>query len=166
MRVHEVATAGPDETEALGEALGRTATGRELVGLVGDLGAGKTCLVRGLARGLGADPTAVHSPTFTIATEYDGGRLPLTHVDLYRLERPQDDELFFRDVLYGEGVAAVEWFDRLLPAASQNNTGDLPDDVLVIRLGLGPRTEPDHRHVRLEAHGARHERWLARTFGA
>lgn len=157
MRVRELATTGPEQTEALGEALGRTATGKELVGLVGDLGAGKTCLVRGLARGLGADPDAVHSPTFTIVTEYPGGRLPLTHVDLYRLERPQDDELFFRDVLYGDGVAAVEWFDRLLPAAG--------NDVLVIRLDVGSRADPDRRAIRLEAHGARHEAWLGRALG-
>src|SRR5262249_38526698 len=70
-----VTTAGPAETEALGARLGRAARGGELLGLVGDLGAGKTCLVRGLAAGLGIDPDAVHSPTFVIATEYRGGRL-------------------------------------------------------------------------------------------
>ena len=158
MRVREVETSGPEETEEVGEALGRSARGRELVGLVGALGAGKTCLVRGLARGLGADPTAVHSPTFTIVTEYPAGRLPLTHVDLYRLERPQDDELFFRDVLYGEGVAAVEWFDRLLPAAG--------DEVLVLTLGYAGRDQPDHRVLRLEPRGPRHARWLERALGA
>lgn len=157
MRVREIETRSPEETEAVGEALGRAAVPGALVGLVGDLGAGKTCLVRGLARGLGADPDEVHSPTFTIATEYPGGRLPLTHVDLYRLERPQDDELFFRDVLYGDGVAAVEWFDRLLPAAG--------DDVLVVRLDVGPRDEPDRRRVRLEAHGDRAGAWLDRALG-
>ena len=162
MRVRELESASPEETEALGEALGRAASGGELLGLIGDLGAGKTCLVRGLARGLGADPTAVHSPTFTIVTEYPAGRHPLTHVDLYRLERPQDDELFLRDVLYGEGVAAVEWFDRLLPAALDEGL----DEVLVVRLGLGPRAQPDRRAVRLEAYGPRHERWLERSFGA
>jgi tRNA threonylcarbamoyladenosine biosynthesis protein TsaE len=156
MRVHELDTTSVEETEALGAALGRSAEGGALLGLVGDLGAGKTCLVRGLAHGLGADPTGVHSPTFVIATEYPGGRLPLTHVDLYRLERPEDDELFFRDVLYGEGVAAVEWFDRLLPAAS-------PDELLVVTLTVGPRTDPDRRRVRLEACGVRHERWLRRA---
>jgi tRNA threonylcarbamoyladenosine biosynthesis protein TsaE len=156
--VREITTASPEETEALGEALGRAAGGGELLGLVGDLGAGKTCLVRGLARGLGSDSTAVHSPTFTIATEYHGGRLVLTHVDLYRLERPCDDELFFRDVLYGEGVAAVEWFDRLLPAAG--------DDALVVTLDYAERDAPECRLIRLEPHGARHARWLARALGA
>lgn len=158
MAAREIETGSPEETEAVGEALGRTAGGGELVGLVGDLGAGKTCFVRGLARGLGVDSTAVHSPTFTIATEYGGGRLPLTHVDLYRLERPRDDELFFRDVLYGEGVAAVEWFDRLLPAAG--------DEVLVVTLGYAGRDLPEARVIRLEAQGTRHRQWLERAFVA
>jgi tRNA threonylcarbamoyladenosine biosynthesis protein TsaE len=150
-----MASAGPEETEAVGEALGRVACGGELLGLVGELGAGKTCLVRGLAAGLGIDPGEVHSPSFTIVTTYGGGRLPLTHVDVYRLERPLDDELFFRDVLYGEGVAAVEWFDRLLPAAG--------DELLLVTLGLEAGSR---RTVRLAARGPRHEAWLARAFGA
>jgi tRNA threonylcarbamoyladenosine biosynthesis protein TsaE len=154
----ELVSRGPEETEALGEALGRAAGGRELLGLIGDLGAGKTCFVRGLARGLGIDPTSVHSPTFTIVTEYRGGRLVLQHVDLYRLERPLDDELFFRDVLYGDGVAAVEWFDRLLPAAG--------DEVLVVTLGYAARHTPDERVVRFEARGPRHRGWLAAAFDA
>jgi tRNA threonylcarbamoyladenosine biosynthesis protein TsaE len=149
VRVREVTTASAEETEALGEALGRAARGGELIGLVGELGAGKTCLVRGLARGLGIDAARVHSPSFTIVTEYDGGRLALQHVDLYRLERPLDDALFLRDVLYGEGVAAVEWFDRLLPAAG--------DEFLLIMLR---HTGGEGRAVRLEARGARHERLL------
>ena len=149
----ETTVTSEDETEAIGMALGRTAEGGELLGLIGDLGAGKTCLVRGLARGLGIDPALVHSPSFTIVNTYGGGRLPLQHVDLYRLERPLDDELFFRDVLYGEGVAAVEWFDRLLPAAG--------DDALLITLAYGGRG----RVLRWEGHGARHRRWLEAALG-
>jgi tRNA threonylcarbamoyladenosine biosynthesis protein TsaE len=153
--VREVESTGPEETEALGAALGRAARGGELLGLVGDLGAGKTCLVRGLAAGLGIDAERVHSPSFTIVTEYVGGRLPLHHVDLYRLERPLDDELSLRDVLYGEGVAAVEWFDRLLPAAG--------DEVLLVtfRDDAG-----DRRTIRLEARGPHHRAWLERALGA
>jgi tRNA threonylcarbamoyladenosine biosynthesis protein TsaE len=154
MLAHALETAGPLETEALGERLGRTAEAGALVGLDGELGAGKTCVVRGLARGLGADPDAVASPTFVVATEYRGGRLPLHHVDLYRLEPPLRDTLFLREVLYGAGVAAVEWFDRLLP--------DAGDDVLhvVLRHAGG-----DHRTIRLAAHGSRHEAWLRRAVG-
>jgi tRNA threonylcarbamoyladenosine biosynthesis protein TsaE len=154
MTTVEVETASPGETEALGERLGRTARGGEIVGLEGELGAGKTCFVRGLARGLGADPDAVASPTFVIATEYRGGRLPLQHVDLYRLETPLRDTLFLREVLYGAGVAAVEWFDRLLPAAAE--------DVLRVTLRHG---DGDRRTIALAAHGARHARWLAAALG-
>ena len=152
MLVREVQTAAPAETEALGERLGRTAAGGELVGLEGELGAGKTCFVRGLARGLGADPEAVASPTFVIATEYRGGRHPLHHVDLYRLEPPLRDALFLREVLYGAGVAAVEWFDRLLPEAGA--------DVLRVALRYA---DGDRRTIRLAAYGPRHQAWLARA---
>jgi tRNA threonylcarbamoyladenosine biosynthesis protein TsaE len=156
--VHEIESARPEATEALGARLGRAARGGELIGLVGELGAGKTCLVRGLALGLGIDPTVVHSPSFTIATAYGGGRLVLHHVDLYRLERPLDDELSLREVLYGEGVAAVEWFDRLLPAAG--------DEVLLITLRhAGRGAGPDRRLIRLEARGARHARLLEVAVG-
>ena len=152
--MREFQTASPDETEALAERLGRSAEGGELVGLEGELGAGKTCFVRGLARGLGADPDAVASPTFVIATEYRGGRHPLHHVDLYRLEPPLPDTLFLREVLYGAGVAAVEWFDRLLPACQ--------DDALRVTLR---HVDRDRRAIRLAAQGPRHEAWLARALG-
>ncbi len=150
MQARETTTRDPEETEALGEALGRAARGGELIGLVGELGAGKTCLVRGLARGLGIDPERVHSPSFTIVTEYPGGRLPLAHVDLYRLEAPGEQAPFLRDVLYGEGVAVVEWFDRLGPAAG--------DEALLVTLRFAPG---GGRAIRLEARGARHELLLA-----
>jgi tRNA threonylcarbamoyladenosine biosynthesis protein TsaE len=151
----EFASHSPEDTEALGECLGRSAEGGELIGLVGELGAGKTCFVRGLARGLGIDPERVHSPSFTIVTEYPGGRLPLAHVDLYRLERPDEEAPFLRDVLYGEGVAAVEWFDRLRPAAEE--------EVLLVTLDFAPGIG---RAIRLEARGARHGRLLERAGAA
>ena len=155
MRTHELVAATVEETEAVGEALGRAAEGRELIGLVGDLGAGKTSFVRGLARGLGIDPDRVHSPSFTTMTEYPGGRLPLTHVDLYRLESPLADELSLREALYGEGVAAVEWFDRIASGAG--------DEALVVTLR---HTAPESRAIRLEARGSRHERLLDAVLGA
>ena len=150
MPAREIATASAEETEALGAELGRTAQGGELLGLVGELGTGKTCLVRGLAAGLGIDPEHVHSPTFVIVHEHHGGRLVLQHVDLYRLERPNDEEPFLREVLYGPGVAAVEWFDRL-PA-------DAGEESLVVTLR---HVAGDRRVLRLEARGDRHARWLA-----
>jgi tRNA threonylcarbamoyladenosine biosynthesis protein TsaE len=148
-RAIEVTTRAPAETEALGTRLGRVARGGELLGLVGDLGAGKTCLVRGLAAGIGADPDAVHSPTFVIATEYRGGRLPLHHVDLYRLEPPLADDPFLREALFGPGVAAVEWFERLGAQAG--------DEYLLATLRAGVDSA---RSIRLEARGARHQAWL------
>ena len=78
----------PAETESLGERWGREAQRGLVVALSGDLGAGKTQLVRGFARGLGVT-TRVHSPTFTLVNEYGGGRLKLFHLDLYRLETPE-----------------------------------------------------------------------------
>ena len=149
MAPREFRTHSAEETEALGRRFGAAAVGGELIGLVGELGAGKTCLVRGLAGGLGADPDLVHSPTFTIHTRYRG-RLILEHVDLYRLEGGLDDELSLRDVLYGPGVAAVEWFERLLPVAG--------DEFLVVNLRYTGR---DERIIRCEAHGTRHGRLLA-----
>lgn len=103
----------PAETEALGEQWGREARDGWLIALSGDLGAGKTHLVRGLARGLGC-PGRVHSPTFSIVNEYEGGRLPLRHLDLYRLEDPrQIVAAGLEDYLaQPRGVTVVEWAER------------------------------------------------------
>jgi tRNA threonylcarbamoyladenosine biosynthesis protein TsaE len=79
----------------------------------GDLGAGKTTFVRGLAEGLGIDPGDVSSPTFTLVHEYRGGRLALYHADLYRLERAATDDLGLEEIGVQDGVLAIEWPDRL-----------------------------------------------------
>jgi tRNA threonylcarbamoyladenosine biosynthesis protein TsaE len=101
------------ETESLGEQWGRTVERGVVLALRGDLGAGKTQLVRGLARGLGV-PGRVHSPTFTLVNEYRGGRLPLFHLDLYRLETAEQVRgAGIADYLRPDGVAVIEWAERI-----------------------------------------------------
>jgi tRNA threonylcarbamoyladenosine biosynthesis protein TsaE len=106
--------------------------------LSGDLGAGKTAFVRGLAEGLGIDPDEVTSPTFTLVHEYRGGRLPLIHVDLYRLDRADLDEIGLDQDLAALGVIAVEWSERLsrrLADAIVIRIADLGDDRREIAIG-------------------------------
>ena len=103
----------PAETEALGEKLGRAAKRGLVLALSGDMGAGKTQLVKGLARGLGVT-ARVHSPTFTLVNEYGGGRLKLFHLDLYRLETAgQLRSAGIEEFLTPAGVAVIEWAERL-----------------------------------------------------
>ncbi len=108
-----IISCSPDATAALGETWGRVAQSGLVFGLTGDLGAGKTQLVKGLARGLGVT-MRVHSPTFTLVNEYSGGRLRLFHLDLYRLEtRAQITGAGLEEYLYEpRGVAVIEWAER------------------------------------------------------
>jgi len=105
-------TASEAETAAAGEALGRHLRAGDVVLLYGDLGAGKTAFVRGMARGIGANPDEVTSPTFTIVQEYAGPSATLYHVDLYRLEGPEIDDLGLEDLVSGDGIVAIEWAER------------------------------------------------------
>jgi len=103
----------PAETESLGEQFGRAAQRGLVIALSGDLGAGKTQFVRGLARGLGISGR-VHSPTFTLVNEYGGGRLKLFHLDLYRLETAEQIlSAGIEEYLRPDGVSVVEWAERL-----------------------------------------------------
>lgn len=116
-------TRSTEETELLGERLGRLLRGGEIIAFSGGLGAGKTAFTRGLARGLEI-PMRVTSPTYTIVNEYTGGRLPLFHFDMYRLE--SEDDLFdigWEDYLRRGGVCAVEW--------SENVRGAMEDAISV-----------------------------------
>jgi tRNA threonylcarbamoyladenosine biosynthesis protein TsaE len=109
------------DTRSIASALARDLPVGTVLLLSGDLGAGKTAFVRGLAEGLGIDPDQVTSPTFTLVHEYRGGRLPLIHVDLYRLDRADLDEIGLDQDLAAAGVVAVEWSERLsrrLPEAT------------------------------------------------
>ena len=117
------------ETEELGAQLAARLRPGDVVAYTGDLGAGKTAFTRGIARGLGI-PERVTSPTFTIVTEYEGGRLPLFHFDLYRLGDPE--ELFdigWEDYLARGGVCAVEW--------SENVAGALEDEPIRVDIRRG-----------------------------
>lgn len=106
-------TGSEGETRAVAARMATGLAPGAVLLLAGDLGAGKTAFVRGLAEGLGIDPDEVTSPTFTLVHEYRGGRLPLVHVDLYRLESADLDEVGLDQDLAAEGVVAVEWPERL-----------------------------------------------------
>ncbi len=115
----EFVTECEQETEALGERLAGRLEPGAVVAFTGDLGAGKTAFTRGLARGLGISGR-VTSPTFTVVNEYEGGRLPLFHFDMYRLG--SSDELFgigWEDYLAREGVCAVEWSENVSDALEE-----------------------------------------------
>ena len=106
-------TNAPEETEALGEKLGKLLRPGTVLAYLGDLGAGKTAFTRGLARGLGCRET-VTSPTYTIVNEYLGGRLPLFHFDMYRLTSSDDLwDIGWEDYLDRQGVCAVEWSENV-----------------------------------------------------
>jgi tRNA threonylcarbamoyladenosine biosynthesis protein TsaE len=112
------------DTAAAARELASTLHPGDIVLLSGDLGAGKTAFVRGLAAGLGIDPREVSSPTFTLIQEYRGGRVPLLHVDLYRLSAAEAEDLGLDELTAGDVVTAIEWPERWpgLPAASVSVT--------------------------------------------
>jgi tRNA threonylcarbamoyladenosine biosynthesis protein TsaE len=103
---------GPNQTRFIAARLARGLAAGSVIRLVGDLGAGKTEFVKGLAKGLDCED-AVTSPTFTLIHEYIGGRLPLFHMDLYRLDEEAElDEIGFEDYLKAGGICAIEWGDK------------------------------------------------------
>jgi tRNA threonylcarbamoyladenosine biosynthesis protein TsaE len=151
----QVISRSPEETRALGEAIGRHACTGDLIALIGELGSGKTVLVAGVAAGLGVDPTIyVSSPTFTIMHRYPG-RLPLYHIDLYRIETPGAlATLGLEEYLEGDGVAAVEW--------AEHGLAILPEKRLTVRL---QQIEPETRRIELLPAGDRY-RTLVREIAA
>lgn len=124
-------------TRAVARTLAATLAAGDIVLLHGDLGAGKTVFVKGLAEGLGLDAADVTSPTFTLVHEYAGGRLPLVHLDLYRLERTDLDDVGLDPDLAARGVVVVEWAERLHPTPGGAIVVDIRDrggDAREIRL--------------------------------
>ena len=118
----------PEDTLQLGERIGSLLFEGIVIRLVGDLGSGKTHLVKGIARGLNVPPTcSVTSPTFTLINEYNG-RIPLYHVDLYRLSTAVDfEDIGLLDILYDEAVVVIEWAEKLSEAI---------EDYITIRLAI------------------------------
>jgi tRNA threonylcarbamoyladenosine biosynthesis protein TsaE len=125
-------------TSAVGESLARSLRPGDVVLLFGDLGAGKTAFVRGMARGAGANPDDVSSPTFTLVQEYAGTSLTLYHVDLYRLEPAEIDDLGLEDLVAGDGVVAIEWAERW---------DGRPNDVVEVRI---EDAGEDRRRIRID----------------
>ena len=118
------------DTERFGEELGRSAEPGRVIALIGDLGTGKTTLTKSIARGLGVTDT-ITSPTFNIIKQYDSGRIPLYHFDVYRIA--DVDEMFelgYEEYFYGNGICVIEWADLIEDI--------LPEDAMVIRISYGP----------------------------
>jgi len=109
-------TRSEDDTADVARELAAALRAGDVILLSGNLGAGKTAFVRGLASGLGIDPEDVSSPTFTLVHEYRGGRLTLYHADLYRLERIATEDIGLEEMGVADGVLAIEWPDRLAHA--------------------------------------------------
>ena len=132
----------PAATESLGEAWGRAAQNGLVIALSGDLGAGKTQLVRGLACGLGVT-ARVHSPTFTLVNEYGGGRLKLFHLDLYRLETAaQILSAGVEEFLSPDGVAVIEWAERL-----EDGRWKMEDGKMFVRVKIEIVSETERKII-------------------
>ena len=139
MLSREILTASEEETVGAGEQLGASLRPGDVVLLTGQLGAGKTAFVRGLARGVGAAPDDVSSPTFTLIQEYRGGRATLHHVDLYRLQAAEVADLGLDELVSSGGIVAIEWAERWKGR---------PDDVREVWIeDLGE----DRRRIRVHA---------------
>lgn len=135
-----------DATIALGKKIGQQLVAGDVLVLDGDLGAGKTTFTKGLAAGLEI-PDIIKSPTFTIIHEYQDGRLPLYHVDAYRLENGGAEDLGLEEYFDGDGVSVVEWAEFV--------ADELPADFLAIHF---KRTDDDNtRILEFEPHGQHFE---------
>ena len=117
-----IETNSPEETFRVGKELGEKAYAGQVFTLTGDLGVGKTVFTQGLAKGLGIEEP-VNSPTFTIVQEYDGGRLPFYHFDVYRIGDVEEmEEVGFDDYVMGEGVSLIEWADLISEILPEKRT--------------------------------------------
>lgn len=143
----EIISYSPEETQKLGRDLGLLAEPKDIILLNGALGAGKTCLVQGIARGLGITEIS-GSPSFVLVRELHG-RLPLYHIDLYRLEFEEIDELGLDEYLYGNGICAIEWAEKGLSI--------MPEDYLLIEISYLEQTQ---RNIKLIPKGRRYQQLI------
>ena len=122
-------TESPEETQLLGEQLGKTLKQGDVIALIGDLGTGKTCLTQGIARGVGtAQDEVVSSPSYILINEYNG-EVPIYHIDLYRLENSEEiAELGLSEYMEGDGICIIEWAERMADA--------LPDTCIRVHITL------------------------------
>ncbi len=141
LRALEKETRESCETVEFAKELGRQAVKGGVYALIGDLGAGKTVFAQGFAQGLGVREY-VNSPTFTILSIYEDGRLPLYHFDVYRLEDPDElEETGFWEYIFGEGVSLVEWADMVYEL--------LPEDTVVINIEKDLKKGADYRRIKV-----------------
>lgn len=132
----------PEETYGLGKKMGAEAAPGRIICLNGDLGVGKTVFTQGFARGLGIEEP-VNSPTFTIVQQYDGGRLPLYHFDVYRIgDISEMDEIGYEDCFFGEGVCLIEWSGLIEEI--------LPEHVTTVTIEKDLEKGFDYRRIRVE----------------
>ena len=135
-------TWGPEETRAFGKKMGQEARPGQGICLNGDLGVGKTVFTQGFASGLGITEP-VNSPTFTIVQQYEEGRLPLYHFDVYRIGDVEEmDEIGYEDCFYGEGVCLIEWSTLIQEI--------LPEDAIHITIEKDLEKGFDYRRIQME----------------
>lgn len=137
-----IETNSPQETKELGKKMAERAKPGDVFTLVGDLGVGKTVFTQGIAEGLGIDEP-VNSPTFTIVQQYEEGRLPLYHFDVYRIGDVEEmDEIGYEDCFYGEGVCLIEWSTLIQEI--------LPEDAIHITIEKDLEKGFDYRRIQME----------------
>lgn len=137
-----IETNSPQETKELGKKMAERAKPGDVFTLVGDLGVGKTVFTQGIAEGLGIDEP-VNSPTFTIVQEYESGRMPFYHFDVYRIGDPEEmDEIGFDDYIYGDGLCLIEWADLIEEI--------LPEKRVAIRIEKDLEKGFDYRRITIQ----------------